>query len=172
AALSVSASRRSEAQAASQQIHPRRHSRRLFGGWVSANGSKNRGLAPDAPDFAQSVAHLAHRDVRARGLDDRAHQVAIVASGVLFQTRERRFDRPRVAPGSKRLHSVDLLLLECRVDAQDLERPLVLEFVAVDADDDPLLRLDLGLVLERRLRDLALEEVLLDRLDDAAELLA
>ena len=45
------------------------------------------------------------------------------------------------------------------------------EPVAVDPDDDPLLRLDLGLVAEGGLGDLALLEVLLDRLDHAAELL-
>ena len=43
------------------------------------------------------------------------------------------------------------------------DRLVVVQLVAVDADDDPLLRLDLGLVAERRLGDLALEEVLLDR---------
>ena len=42
--------------------------------------------------------------------------------------------------------------------------------VAVDADDDALAALDLGLVAEARLGDLALLEVLLDRGDHAAEL--
>src|SRR4029453_19467851 len=41
--------------------------------------------------------------------------------------------------------------------------------VAVDADDHPLLGLELGLVAERRVGDLTLEEVFLDRRDDAAE---
>src|SRR5205085_9105035 len=72
---------------------------------------------------------------------------------------------------AQRLHALDLLLLERRVDAEDLERRLVLQLVAVDADDDALLGLQLGLVAEGRLGDLALEEVALDRLDYAAELL-
>ena len=70
-----------------------------------------------------------------------------------------------------RLHALDLLLLERRVDAEELDRLLVLLLVAVDADDDPLAALDLGLVAEARLGDLALLEVLLDRRDHAAELL-
>ena len=65
---------------------------------------------------------------------------------------------------------VDLLLLERLVDLEDRDRRLVLVHVAVHADDDALPRLDLRLVAERRLGDLALEEVVLDRGDDAAEL--
>ena len=61
--------------------------------------------------------------------------------------------------------------LERRVDAEDLDLLLVLLLVAVDADDDPLAALDLSLVAERRLGDLALLKVLLDGGDDAAELL-
>src|SRR5439155_15620379 len=58
-----------------------------------------------------------------------------------------------------------------RVDAEDLDRLLLLLLVPVDPDDDPLAALDLGLVAEARLGDLALLEVLLDRRDYAAELL-
>ena len=70
-----------------------------------------------------------------------------------------------------RLDALDLLLLERRVDPVELELRLVLELVAVDADDDPLLRSRPRTGTEARLGDLALEEVLLDRGDDAAELL-
>ena len=41
---------------------------------------------------------------------------------------------------------------------------------AIDADDRPLSRLDLPLVLEGRLLDLVLDEPLLDRRDGAAQL--
>src|SRR5581483_6281507 len=84
--------------------------------------------------------------------------------------RERRLCRGGVAGGAHRLHPLDLLPLERRVDAEELDRLLLLELVAVDADDDPLAALDLGLVAEARLRDLPLLEVLLDRRDDPAEL--
>src|SRR5439155_610833 len=69
------------------------------------------------------------------------------------------------------LHALDLFLLESRVDAEEIDRLLVLLLVAVDADDHALAALDLGLVAEARLGDLALLEVLLDRGDHAAELL-
>ena len=49
-----------------------------------------------------------------------------------------------------------------------LDRGVLRLHVAVDADDHALAPLDLGLVAEARLGDLALEEVLLDRGDDAA----
>ena len=68
------------------------------------------------------------------------------------------------------LHAPICCTLEGGVDLQDLERLLVLELVAVDPDDDPLLLLDLVLVAERGVRDLPLEEVLLDRRDDSTEL--
>src|SRR5439155_14793584 len=77
----------------------------------------------------------------------------------------------RVTRGPHRLHALDLLLLERRVDAEEIDRLLVLLLVAVDADDHALAALDLGLVAEARLGDLALLEVLLDRRDHAAELL-
>src|SRR2546425_7641345 len=82
---------------------------------------EDRRLAPDAPDLAEGVAHLAHRHVGAGSVDDRAHQVAVVAGGVLLQPGERRFDRRGVALRLERLHAVDLLLLEGRVDLEDLD---------------------------------------------------
>src|SRR5688500_7661894 len=75
-----------------------------------------------------------------------------------------------VAPALERRAALDLLPLESGVDLEDLEGPLVLQLVAVDADDDPLAAFDLLLVPERRVRDLSLREVLLDRLDHPAEL--
>src|SRR4051794_24731359 len=91
--------------------------------------------------------------------------------GIFAQTRERRLDSCRVAPGADALYALDLLALQRRVDAENLDLLLVLLDVPVDADDDALLLLDFGLVAERRLGDLPLEEVLLDRRDDAAKLL-
>src|SRR5438105_10231500 len=128
------------------------------------------GFSPYAPYLTKRVAHLAHRDVRARGLDDRPHEVAVFPGRIRLQVRESRLDGGRIAPRPQGLYTVDLPPLERRIDLEDLDRLLVLERVAVHADDDPLLRLDLRLVAERCIRDLTLEEVLLDRLDDAAEL--
>ena len=78
-------------------------------------------------------------------------------------------DPRRVAARLDRGEPVDLLLLERGVDLEDRDRLLVLEDVAIHADDDALPGLDLGLVAVRRLGDLALEEVLLDRRDHAAK---
>src|SRR5262249_58320698 len=75
-----------------------------------------------------------------------------------------------VGAGGERRRAVDLLALGRGIDGQDLRRLLVLELVAVDADDAALPRLDLRLVAEGGLRDLALEEVVADRGDDPAEL--
>src|SRR5207237_4186574 len=71
---------------------------------------------------------------------------------------------------TQHLHALDLAALERRVDAKDRRRGVLLGDEAVDADDDAIARLDLLLVAERRLCDLPLEEVLLDRRDDAAKL--
>ena len=78
------------------------------------------------------------------------------------------FSRARAAsaaPVSYRLHPLDLLLLERRVDAEDLDRLFVLLLVTIDTDDHPLAALDLRLVAEACLGDLTLLEVLLDRRD-------
>src|SRR5205807_6890189 len=127
-------------------------------------------FSPYPPHLTKRVAHLAHRHVRARGLDDRRHQVAVITSGVVLQSRKRRLDRQGIATRAQRLHPGDLLSLQRRIDLEDLDRLLPGDRVAVDADHDSLLLLDLRLVAERRIRDLALEEVLLDRCDDTAEL--
>src|SRR5579884_4221494 len=127
------------------------------------------GLAPGAPHVAERVAHLAHRDVGAGAGHDRLHQVR-VAFGGTAEVGERPLDRGGVAAGAQCPDTFDLLALERGVDAQDLGLLLLFDLVAVDADDHPLPGLDLGLVAEARFGDLALEEVLLDRRDDAAEL--
>ena len=72
---------------------------------------------------------------------------------------ERPLDRGAVAPGAGGLQAADLLALERRVDAQDLERLLALLLEGVDADDDPPPLVHLALVGERGIGDLALREV-------------
>src|SRR5436305_1499419 len=133
--------------------------------------SKHGRLPPGPPDLAEGIAHLAHRDVRLRSLDDRGHEVAPVVGSDLLQPRQRRLGGRRVTAGAQGLHSRRLLGLERRIDAMDLDLQLALGLVAVDADDHAFLCLHLALVAERRLGDLRLEEVLLDRGDDAPELL-
>src|SRR6266496_2557025 len=76
---------------------------------------EDRRLAPGAPHLAQRVAHLSERRVRARGLDDRRHQVRVACGGPL-ELGERLFDRGGVASRPQRLHALDLLLLERGVD--------------------------------------------------------
>src|SRR3954449_3209067 len=132
---------------------------------------EDRGLAPDAPDVAQHVAHLAHRHVRPRGVHDRLHQIAVFADGILFQPGKCLLDRTGVAARPDRLDAIDLRLLERRIDLEEVRLRLVVELVAVDADDDALILIDLRLVAVRGLGDLALEKFLLDGRDDAAELL-
>src|SRR5215467_3637757 len=129
---------------------------------------EDRRLAPGAPGGAEDVAHLAEGGVGAGGGDDRLLEVRVGLGGAA-ELGERGFDRTAVASGAQRLDALDLLLLERGVDAQDLERRLVLLLIAVYADDDALLGLDLGLVAVGGVGDLALHEVLLDRRDDAAE---
>src|SRR5690242_14609578 len=131
---------------------------------------EDRRLAPDAPDLPERVAHLAERHECARAHHDRVHEIRVALRGPL-ELGERILDGGRVAVGTHGAHPLDLLALERGIDAEDLERQLVLELVAVDADDDALAALHLRLVAVRRLGDLPLHEVLLDRGDDAAELL-
>src|SRR2546421_9054359 len=127
-------------------------------------------LAPDAPHVAQGFAHLAHRHVRPRGVHDRLHQIAVRPGRIFFQPSEGLFHRSGVAPHPNGVNALDLSLLERGIDPEDVRLRLVVELVAVDADDDALVLLDLRLVAVRGLGDLALEEVLLDRRNDSAEL--
>src|ERR687884_288002 len=59
-------------------------------------------------------------------------------------------DRRLRVGAEHRLEPVHLLLLERRVDPQDLDRLLALVHVLVHAHHDPLARVDLLLVAERR----------------------
>src|SRR5206468_5160554 len=93
-----------------------------------------------------------------------------VAGGGLLELGESGLDLRGIAARPERPDALDLLALELRVDAEDRNRLVLVDLVVVDGDDDALLGLDLGLVAERRFRDLALEEVVADRGDHAAEL--
>src|SRR5207244_1350088 len=57
---------------------------------ISALELEDGGLPPHAPDLAEGVAHLAHRHVGARGVDDRRHQVLVVPLRGRLQAGERR----------------------------------------------------------------------------------
>src|SRR3954453_20631671 len=124
-------------------------------------------LPPGAPDVAPDVADLAHGHVVARGLDEDRHEVAVAGGGAL-ELGDVAFHTGRVACGAHGLHTCHLARLAGGVDAMRLDRRVLGLDVAVDADDHALAPLDLRLVAEARLGDLALEEVLLDRCDDSA----
>ena len=137
----------------------------------AARAARKRASRARCPTYlAQGVAHLTDRDVVAR---------ASTMCGIRLSPSRSEASRSRRSASStaaesrcraQRLHALDLLLLERRVDAEDVELLSSVELVPVDADDHALPRLDLRLVAEGRFGDLALEEVLLDRRDDAAEL--
>src|SRR5437867_192853 len=93
-------------------------------------------LPPGAPGLAQGVAHLAEGRVRASGLNDVRHDVLILAQRSLAEPAECLLYRRRIAPSPDCLDALDLLPLERRVDAKDVEFVLVVERVPVDADDD------------------------------------
>src|SRR5688500_3706598 len=103
---------------------------------------KHRGLGVGAEDALQRLDDLALGRVRSRRRQQRLHQVA-VRGRRLAQLAERALDRVAVAAGAQRLDAADLLALQLRRDAQDLELAILGLLVAVDADDDPLLALDL-----------------------------
>ena len=78
------------------------------------------------PQTSRNASHISPIVTYARdGVDDRMHQVAVLARRVLLQARERCLDRARVATRPQRLHALDLLRLERGIDLQDLERLLV-----------------------------------------------
>ena len=114
--------------------------------------SEDRRLPPCAPHAAQGVAHLAERRVGAGGVHDRGHQVG-VRHRVGLEPAQYGLDAARIPPLPHRPHALDLLRLQCGVDAEDLDRGLLGELVPVESDDDPLAPLDLALVAEGGLGD-------------------
>ena len=81
----------------------------IHGAHLSRNArtSEDRRLAPDAPDLAERVAHLAHRHVGARGVDDRrasgcGRRARRPPSGARARPRPRRCRAARAAPARAR----------------------------------------------------------------------
>src|SRR5271155_1521961 len=121
-----------------------------------------------AEDFAHRVRDFPQRAPSANRVDDRRHQVAAVTRRRL-DSRERFGRRVRVA---FRTHARDarlLLLLELRLDPQNISRRFTARSKLVDPDDDSLLRFNLALVNECRVLNFALHVTTLDRRDRAAE---
>ena len=124
-------------------------------------------VRPDTP--RADLADLPHRAPQPQRLPHRKQQVLVRARDPpdLFQ-------RPRsglgVPLGSDALRPLQLPPLRLRIEPVELDRLLLVLLVAVDTDDDALALLDLALVAERRVLDLALDEALLDRRNRAADL--
>src|SRR5436190_16800024 len=119
-------------------------------------GLEDRRLGVGTEDGLERLDDLALGGVRAGGVEQVGHQVLPIEGGRLAQLREGSLDRGAHAPGPRRLETVDLLALEPGVDAQDRQRRLVVYLVGVDADLDALARVDLVLVAEGSVGDLAL----------------
>ena len=83
---------------------------------------------------------------------------------------QRPLDLLAVTGGLHGLQAVDLLALQRGIDPVDRRLAVVALRELVDADDDAVAAVDAALQLVAGVRDLALREVLLDRLDHAAEL--
>ena len=117
----------------------------------------------------QGLHYLALRRSGPRAVQDRLHQVRLGRGGL---PQDAQYPLHVLAPPPRfsGLQAVDLLALERGVDAEDLDRLLGLIRVSVDPDHDPPALVHLLLVPERRVRDLALRIVLLDRLDHPSEL--
>src|SRR5271163_5178892 len=121
-----------------------------------------------AEDFAHRVRDFPQRAPSANRVDDRRHQVAAVARRRL-DSRERFGRRLRVA---LRAHARDaglLLLLELRLDPQNISRRFAARGKLVDAHYDSLLRFNLALVDKCRVLNFALHVATLDRRDRTAE---
>src|SRR5919204_2549703 len=127
---------------------------------------EDRRFGVGAEHGLERLDDLAFGGVGARRVQERGHQVG-VAGGLLAQGRQRALDGRRVPAGASGLEPPDLLALERGIDAQDLEALLVVLRERVDPDHDPASLVDLLLVGERRVGDLALREVALDRLHHA-----
>src|ERR1700709_1202351 len=133
--------------------------------------SEDGGLGVSAEDLLHRGDHLALGGADAGGGDDRLHQVA-VRRGDPLQLRQGALDGGTVAAGAGSREAVGLLAFEARVDLQDRGRLFVLLDEVVDADDDPLALVDLLLVGEGGVGDLALGIVATDRLDHPPQLVA
>ena len=149
---------------------------------LAAGGGSGSG-STRAPRPSRSVLRVVGAELLAEGVADLADRAAARAAprasaAAGCPCRPRR-GAPRRAPPrpSRRSRSARTRRVRstCRASPSRVE-PVQLDLLGVrldepvDADDDPLARLDLARVAERRLLDLALDEPLLDRRDRAAEL--
>ena len=121
-----------------------------------------------APADAEPVADLAHRGIRANGVDERGQEVLVAARRGL-ESGERSRPRLGVPTGADGPHGLDLAPLALGVDALQGRGRRALIAVAIDPDDDPVPALDLLLDPVCRLLDLSLLEAGLDRRERAAE---
>ena len=121
------------------------------------------------PKLAEDSADLADRAVRLERLTHRNEQVPVALRG-LAHLGEPRGRGVGVALGAHRGRPLALSALDLGIDLEDLDALRLVLDVAVDADDDPLARLDVRREAERGLLDLVLDEALLDRRDRAAQL--
>src|SRR6188474_3319046 len=136
---------------------------------ISAGSLEDGGLRVGAEDLLHRRDHLSLRGAGAGGGDDRRHQV-LLRRGCTSQLGKGALHSAGVASSASRLQAIDLLALQRRVDAQDRGRLFALLDEVVDADDDPLTLVDLALIGESGVGDLALGEVAADRLDHPAQL--
>src|SRR5262249_23119131 len=120
-------------------------------------------------DLLHGGDHLALGGAGAGGLDDRRHQV-LGGGGGPFELGQGGLDGPGVAGGPGLLQALDLAALHGGAVGHALGLGLVVFGEVVDADHDPLAAVELALVGEGGVGDLALGEVGADRLDHAAEL--
>src|SRR3990172_621574 len=107
--------------------------------------SQNNGRTVLAEDGPHRVRDLAQGGAAARGLDDRRHEVS-APPRLPADTVEGRLHRSVVAPGPQPAQLLLLLLLEGRVNREQLRARLLRDLELVHPDDDPLLLLDLTLV--------------------------
>src|SRR5690606_4182710 len=116
----------------------------------------------------ERLADLAERGARAGRLDRSSQQVAVAARG-LAQVLESAHGGASVAAALEVGQPRDLLLAHLRVvDLAHLDRLLIVEPEAVDADDHVLAAVDAGLPQGSRLLDLELGRSLLHRPRHAA----
>src|SRR5581483_587731 len=120
-----------------------------------------------APLLAEHAADLADRAARTKRVPHRRKQVAVAARRLAHAV-EARLRLAGVALGAHAGGARELAPLALRVERVQLDRRVLGDRVAVDADDRPLAALDLLLPAERRLFDLRLHPPRLDGGDRAA----
>src|SRR5262249_46487100 len=132
----------SVAAAASGRSSVVREARLMRCPFYAARGSrvtrclKDRSLAPSPPDPAQRVAHLPHRHVVARAVDDEGHEIDVLDGSRRLQLAEQLLHGRSIAARPHGLYPLHLLALQVDVDLQQLRQRLVRQLVAVDAHDD------------------------------------